>query len=67
MDALKIHHDHHGRTLTILFDDPQKEHFSEERGEEILIIKDRDGRVIGLGHLNHVPSSDPLEVERVEA
>lgn len=67
MDALKIHHDPRGRTLTVWFDDPDKEHSSEETGDEVVIIKDRDGRVIGFEHLNYAPSSDPLEVELVEA
>lgn len=67
MDALKIFHDPHGRTLTIWFDDPEKEHSSEETGDEVVMIKDQDGRVIGVEHLNYSPTSDPLQVELVEA
>ncbi len=67
MDALKIFHDPNGRTLTIWFDDPEKEHASEETGDEIVIIKDQNGHVIGLEYLNYQPTTDPLQVELVEA
>lgn len=67
MDALKICHDPRGRTLTVWFDDPSKEQSSEETGEEVVLIKDGEGRVIGVEHLNYTPLSDPLEVELVEA
>lgn len=68
MDTLKIFHDPKGRTLTIWFDDPEKEHASEETGDELIIIKDQNGHIIGLEHLNYEPPTrDPLQVELVEA
>jgi len=33
MAALKVAHDPEGRTLTVWFDDPEKEHVAEETGD----------------------------------
>ena len=64
MAALKIYYDAHGKTLTVWFDDPEKEFSAEETGEEIVLIKDRNGRVIGFERLNYAVSDDlPLAIE----
>ncbi len=68
MDVVKIYHDPRGHTLTVWFDDPEKEHASEETGDEVVLIKDMDGRVIGFELLNGEPStSGPIKVELAEA
>lgn len=68
MDALRICHDSEGRTLTVWFDDPSKEHVAEEAGDEVILIKDREGRVIGFERLNYTPPpTRPLQVDLVEA
>lgn len=68
MDVLKIYHDPRGRTLTVWFDDPEKEHAAEETGDQVVLIKDREGQVIGFELLDYEPSSPgPLEVELAEA
>ena len=36
-----------------MFDDPQEEYICEETGEEILLMKDKSGRVIGFEKLNY--------------
>ena len=56
--ALRVYYDADGKTLTVWFDDPNKEFVAEETGEEVVIIKDRDGRVIGFERLNFVLESD---------
>lgn len=70
MDQVKVFYDAIGHTLTVWFDDPELEHISEETGEEIVLMKDRDGRVIGFEKLNFSPS-DPehlkLDFETVGA
>lgn len=67
MDALKIFYDRQAKTLTVWFDDPVKEHSAEETGEEVILIKDREGRVIGFERLNFAPfSSGPIKVDVAE-
>jgi uncharacterized protein YuzE len=56
--ALRVYYDADGKTLTVWFDDPNKEFVAEETGEEVVIIKDRDNRVIGFERLNFVLESD---------
>jgi len=64
--ALRIYYDAEGKTLTVWFDDPEKEFVAEETGEEVVIIKDRDKRVIGFERLNFVLESDQdLKVEAI--
>lgn len=66
MAILKVFYDPEGRTLTVWFDDPEKEHVAEETGEEVILIKDREGRVIGFERLNYVlEETDSLMVEAV--
>lgn len=52
MNTLKIYYDSLGKTLNVWFDDPGKEHTSEETGEEVILNKDRTGKVIGFEKLN---------------
>lgn len=53
MEKIKVVHDTKGHTLTVWFDDPAKEHVCEETSEEIVLIKDVGGRVIGFEMLNY--------------
>jgi hypothetical protein len=45
MEKIKVIHDTIGQTLTVWFDDPAKEYICEETSEEVVLIKDADGRV----------------------
>jgi len=66
MDTVKLYYDKAGKTLTVWFDDPEKEFLVEETEEEVLLIKDRDGVVIGFERLNYTPqNADSLGVELV--
>lgn len=56
MDKLKVIHDVVGHTLTVWFDEPGKEHVCEETSDEVVLMKDRDGRVIGFELLHYAPS-----------
>ena len=40
-------------TLTVWLDDPAKESVCEEVGDDVVLMKDRRGRVIGLERLNY--------------
>jgi len=64
MAKLKVYYDKEGKTLTVWFDDPQKEHIAEETSEEVILIKDINGSVIGFEKLNYdVASQEQLDVE----
>lgn len=49
---LKIFYDQVGNTLTVWLDDPKKEHISEETDDDVVLMKDKAGRVIGFEKLN---------------
>lgn len=52
MAQVKVYYDSVGKTLTVWFDDPNKEEVSEEIGNEIVLIKDKAGNTIGFERLN---------------
>ena len=60
MAELKVFYDREGKTLTVWFRDRSQEYVCEETGDEVVLMKDRDGRVIGFEKLNFlVPDVDP--------
>ena len=70
MDKLKVHFDRVGNTLSVWFDDPQKEHVCEEVADDTVLVKDRKGQVIGFERLNYLTrkqqnqgSPVPVEVQ----
>ena len=64
--SLKVYYDADGKTLTVWFDDPNKEFIAEETGEEVIIIKDRDNKVIGFERLNlPLESGQDLKIEAI--
>ena len=67
MDKIKIIHDAVGHTLTVWLDDPAKEHVCQETTEEVVLMKDASGRVIGFELLHYHPEGPPtgLAVETV--
>ena len=63
MVDLNIYHDPAGRTLTVWFGAPQSEYICEETGDEVILMKDRAGRVIGFERLNYAPKpGQPLQL-----
>jgi hypothetical protein len=63
MAEVKVFYDREGQTLTVWFTDRAQEYVSEETGDEVVLMKDRAGRVIGFEKLSFsVPDSDPLRV-----
>ena len=63
MEQVKVFYDHTGNTLTVWFGNPQDEYVSEETGEEIILMKDKEGQVIGFEKLNfNVAKSAHLQV-----
>ena len=52
MAEVKVFFDQAANTLTVWFSDPQEEHICEETGDEVILMKDKSGRVIGFEKLN---------------
>ncbi|MGB9672814.1 MAG: DUF2283 domain-containing protein [Anaerolineales bacterium] len=52
MAEIKVFFDKEGNTLTIWFRNPQDEYVCEETGEEIILMKNKNGEVIGFEKLN---------------
>ena len=63
MPTIKVVYDQQGNTLTVWFGNPQDEVVAEETGDEVILMKDKDGNVIGFEKLNYVlPASTRLNV-----
>ena len=61
--TVEVLYDHEGNTLTVWFGEPDDECECEETGEDVILMKDRGGRVLGFEKLNFsVPSSERLSV-----
>jgi len=52
MADVKVYYDRTGNTLTVWFGNPQDEYVCEETGDEVILMKDKSGRVIGFEKLN---------------
>ncbi|WP_338834803.1 hypothetical protein MHLNE_11130 [Moorella humiferrea] len=52
MEKIRLYYDKEANTLNVWFDDPEKEYICEETGEEVILIKDKNGKVIGFEKLN---------------
>jgi len=52
MAEVKVFYDHEGKTLTIWFSQPTREYICEETSDEVVLIKDDSGQVIGFEKLN---------------
>ena len=53
MAQVKVFYDKEGNILTVWFSDPKEEYVCEETGEEVVLMKDKSGRVIGFEKLNY--------------
>jgi uncharacterized protein YuzE len=63
MAEVKVFYDQTGNTLTVWFGNPQDECVCEETGEEVILMKDAAGKVIGFEKLNFSPTkAHPLRV-----
>jgi len=57
MAQVKVYYDREGNTLTVWFGNPADEYVVEETGEEIVLMKDHEGKVIGFEKLNFTAQS----------
>ena len=63
MAEVSVLYDREGRTLTVWFSDPREEHVCEETGDEIVLMKDSSGRVIGFEKLNFcIPDTERFRI-----
>jgi len=63
MAKVKVYYDQTGNTLTVWFDNPQAEYICEETGDEVVLMKDKSGRVIGFEKLNFtVANANPMQI-----
>ncbi len=61
MEKVRIYFDREGNTLSVWFDDPKKEHVCEESDDDVVLVKDRQGRVIGFERLNFLSAKQRKE------
>ncbi|MCK4417220.1 MAG: DUF2283 domain-containing protein [Candidatus Latescibacteria bacterium] len=63
MEQVKVFYDKAGNTLTVWFGNPQDEYSCEETGDEVILMKDSNGQVIGFEKLNFsIPVAERLNV-----
>jgi uncharacterized protein YuzE len=65
VDKVRVYYDRPGNTLTVWFDDPEKESICEEIDDDMVLMKDRRGRVIGFERLNYLPRKQQEEGKQV--
>jgi hypothetical protein len=54
VDKVRLSYDRTGNTLSVWFDDPRKEHICEEIADDMVLVKDARGQVIGFERLNYL-------------
>jgi len=60
---VRVCFDKKGNTLTVWFGNPKDEYVCEETGDEIILMKDKKGRVIGFENLNYaLPKQADLRI-----
>ncbi len=63
MAEVKVCYDRAGNTLTVWFGNSQDEFICEETGDEVVLMKDKSGRVIGFEKLNFLSTTpQPMRI-----
>ena len=63
MPKIKVIYHRTANTLTVWFGDPQDEYICEETADEVILMKNKSGQVIGFERLNFQHAdSDPYAV-----
>lgn len=57
MEKVKVYYDREGNTLTVWFGEPADEYICEETGDEVVLMKDKEGKVLGFEKLNYLSST----------
>ena len=53
MEEVKVYYDKVGNTLTVRFGNSDEEYICEETGDEVILMKNKSGTVIGFEKLNY--------------
>jgi len=53
MEEIKVYYDKVGNTLTVWFGNSDEEYICEETGDEVILMKNKSGTVIGFEKLNY--------------
>jgi hypothetical protein len=61
MEKLRVFFDRDGNTLSVWFDDPTREFVCEETDDDVVLVKDRQGRIIGFERLNYLSAKQRKE------
>jgi hypothetical protein len=56
MERIRVIHDTIGHTLTIWLGDPKQEYVSTLTDDEVIVMKDREGKVLGFEVLHYQPT-----------
>ena len=67
MEKIKVIKDVVGGTLTFWFGNSDDEYICEETGDGIVLMKDKDGGVIGFEYLYYNSDSEDLNIEALVA
>lgn len=63
MAEVKVFYDKVGNTLTVWFESPENEFEAEETGDEVILMKNQAGAVIGFEKLNFSsPQPDSIRI-----
>lgn len=63
MQKIRVSINRESNTLNIWCDEPEKEFIIEETGEEIILKKDKNSRVVGFEKLNLFPGEEDMPAE----
>ncbi len=53
MEEVKVYYDKVGNTLTVWFGYRHQEYICEETGDEVILMKNKAGKVLGFEKLNY--------------
>ena len=63
MTQVEVYYDQAGNSLTVWFGNPKDEYVCVETGDEVILMKDKAGQVIGFEKVNFlVPKPSHLQV-----
>jgi len=65
MEKIRVIINRESNTLDVWFDDAEKEFICEETGDEVILKKDKDNRIIGFEKINLLKNKNqdvPVEV-----
>jgi hypothetical protein len=66
MERIRVIHDTVGHTLTIWLGDPHQEYVSTLTDDEVVVMKNREGKILGFEVLHYQPA-EPITGLSVEA